>query len=353
MLQVAARTPVNSTERLIQEAFIEKLKLLPKLDLENTVDSSTPPLTYKFITEYVLGDGVVPADKETHVGCSKCRPDMGQNIGCEYTQKCDCLEYAAVDEHALETRDPNGYQEYLFAKQNGYEMKASWPKKFPYSKPGPTPQLLARHYRETRNPIYECNDNCKCGPRCKSRLVQKGRVVPLTIFRTRNRGWGVKSSEDLMKGEFIDTYLGEVITNEETERRGDNAGPEKESYLYNLDKFVGDPFEGRELQPKDCYVVDGQYMGGPTRFINHSCEPNCRQYTVSYNKYDLRLFTLAFFAYEDIPAGQELTFDYLDQDEVEEDVAVKQRIEALNDPDNQDKVKCQCGSLKCRGILWS
>lgn len=352
MLQVAARTPLAATERLIQQAFIEKLKPLPNLDLENNIDSSTPSLNFTFITNYILGEGVMAADKETNVGCAQCRPDMGQGIGCEYTQKCDCLEYAAVDETAL-SRNPEEYKKYLAVKANGGEMKASWPKRFPYSKPGRFPQTLASHYRETRNPIYECNENCRCGPRCKSRLVQKGRKVPLTIFKTKNRGWGVKSSEELIKGEFIDTYLGEVITNEEADRRGDSAGLEKDSYLYNLDKFVGDPFDERLLEPEDCYVVDGQHMGGPTRFINHSCEPNCRQYTVSYNKYDLRLFTLAFFAYEDIPAGRELTFDYLDQDEQEEDAAIRKREEALLDPENVDKVKCNCGSTKCRGILWS
>lgn len=352
MLEAATKTPVAATERLIQQTFIEKLKVLPGVDLENTIDSTSPSLNFTFITSYALGEGVTAADKETNVGCDQCRPDMGQNIGCEYTQKCGCLEFAAVDEQSLRARHPEEFEEYLEAKATHGMWKAKWPKKFPYSKPGARPQLLAAHYRETRNPIYECNENCRCGPRCKSRLVQKGRKVPLTIFKTRNRGWGVKSSEDLIRGEFIDTYLGEVITNEETDRRGDAAGAEKDSYLYSLDKFLGDSFEGRPLEPEDCYVVDGQHMGGPTRFINHSCEPNCRQYTVSYNKYDLRLFTLAFFAYEDIPAGTELTFDYADKDQLEEEDAIQRRMDALNDPENADMVRCNCGSLKCRGILW-
>lgn len=355
MLQEALLTPVPYTEKLIWQTFSEKLKSLPGVDLENNVDRTTPSLNFTFLTDYAFGEGVTPAAWETRVGCEKCKPDMGQNIGCEYTRLCGCLEYAAVDEAALERKDPVEFEEYKIAKSTNGEMKTSWPKRFPYSKPTPgRPQTLAKHYRETRNPIYECNDNCRCGPRCKSRLVQKGRQVPLTIFKTSNgRGWGVKSSEELIQGEFIDTYVGEVITDEEAKRRGDDAGPIKESYLYSLDKFVGDPFEGTSLEPEDCYVVDGQYMGGPTRFINHSCEPNCRQYTVSYNKYDLRLFTLAFFAYEDIPAGTELTFDYMDQDEEEEEDAVKRRMEMMNDPENHDKVKCKCGARKCRGILWS
>lgn len=205
-------------------------------------------------------------------------------------------------------------------------------------------------YREERHPIYECNLNCNCGPVCKSRVVQKGRRVPLTVFKTHNRGWGVYCDEDLIRGEFIDTYLGEVITNEETDRREAKAGKDKASYLYSLDKFVGDH---DELTEDTCFVVDGQYMGGPTRFINHCCEPNCRQYTVSYNKHDLRVYDLAFFAYEDIKAGTELTFDYMDKDEEEEEDVIRKREEAANDPENVDKRPCNCGANKCRGYLWA
>lgn len=172
----------------------------------------------------------------------------------------------------------------------------------------------------------------------------------MTIFKTKNRGWGVCCNEDLIQGEFIDTYLGEVITNDEADRREEASGTkDKASYLYSLDKFISDD---EELTADNCYVVDGQYMGGPTRFINHSCEPKYRQYTVSYNKHDLRIYDLAFFAIEDIPRGTELTFDYMDRDEEEEDVVIRTREEALRDANNTDKKPCNCGARKCRGFLW-
>ena len=72
---------------------------------------------------------------------------------------------------------------------------------------------------------------------------------------------------------------------------------------YSLDKFIGDI---EQLTSESCYVVDGQSMGNATRFINHSCEPNLRQFTVSYNKYDLWVYELAFFAIEDIPAVDDI-----------------------------------------------
>jgi len=155
---------------------------------------------------------------------------------------------------------------------------------------------------------------------------------------------GLRCPVALRAGQFIDTYRGELITSAEADRREAIApsGTVKNSYLYVLDKHVGE--NGLELE--DCLVIDGELKGGPTRFINHSCEPNCRQFTVSYNKYDQRMYELAFFAIKAIPAGTELVFDYLDKDDEDEEVA-------HDDGDNGEaKFECRCGSAKCRGRLW-
>lgn len=348
MLQAAVTTPVTSAERLIREAFTRKLRGVPKVQLQNKIDTSTPSLDFTFIDEFVFREGTERAPLETNLGCqAPCKPNMGQNIGCEYTRKCSCLEYAAVDELALAKEDENLYEEYL----KGVIETTGMPKKFPYKRGNAAqgvPSTLQKFYLEQRALIYECNANCNCGPVCKSRVVQKGRKVPLVIFKTPNRGWGVYCGEDLIKGEFIDTYLGEVITCQEADLREEKAGKAKASYLYSLDKMEGEAGLTRE----DCYVVDGQHLGGATRFINHSCEPNCRQYTVSYNKYDLKVYDLAFFAYQDIPAGTELTFDYMDKDEEEEEDVLKKIEQAAQDPENEDKKPCNCGARKCRGYLW-
>ena len=353
MLEEAALTPMTEAEQSVREAFYRKLQKVPRLALENKVDNSTPSLNFKFIDQYVLGEDVHRADPGTFEGCDKpCRPDMGQHVGCEYPRLCKCLEYATVNEKAFAAEMPKEFEQYLRLKAQGKMVDTKGlPKRFPYYKPkedSRIPQKLQSFYLDSRNPIYECNLNCNCGPVCKSRLVQKSRRVPLTIFKTLNRGWGVYCNEDLVTGEFVDTYLGEVITNEEADRREANTKG-KASYLYSLDKFIGDD---DELTAENCYVVDGQYMGGPTRFINHSCEPNCRQFTVSYNKHDTRIYDLAFFAIADIPAGTELTFDYMDKDEEEEEDVLRKRAAAANDPKDLDLRPCNCGAVKCRGYLW-
>jgi histone-lysine N-methyltransferase SUV39H len=339
MKEHAAATPgpIAAAERMIRNAFMEKLRYVPGVFLENQVDNTTPSLDFEFIDKFVLREGVYAADPETNPGCQlPCKPNMGGSCGCEYT---------------LARKDPSRLAQYWKEKNSsGFPNTEGLPKRFPYSKPKPGfPQTLNEFYREQRHPIYECNDKCNCGPGCKTRLINKDRRVDLTIFKTANRGWGVYCNENLIQGEFIDVYLGEVLTNEETSRREDEAEVEKASYLYSLDKFIGDD---PTLTAETCFVVDGQYMGNATRFINHSCEPNCRQYTVSHNKYDLRVYSLAFFAYKDIPTGTELTFDYLDKDEEEEEDVLRKREQAMKDPENENKRPCNCGAPKCRGYLW-
>ena len=49
--------------------------------------------------------------------------------------------------------------------------------------------------------------------------------LKLCIFRTGNgRGWGLKTVEAIKKNSFVIEYVGEVITNEEAEKRGVQYG---------------------------------------------------------------------------------------------------------------------------------
>jgi [histone H3]-lysine4 N-trimethyltransferase ASH1L len=77
-------------------------------------------------------------------------------------------------------------------------------------------------------------------------------------------------------------------------------------------------------------IIDAT-RGSIARFVNHSCEPNCRmeKWTVGGKP------RMALFAGDrGIMTGDELTYDY------------------NFDPFSQKNVqKCRCGSLKCRGVL--
>ena len=52
-------------------------------------------------------------------------------------------------------------------------------------------------------PIIECGEQCACGPSCRNRVVGHGVRVPLTVFRTNGRGWGVRTCAPLQQGSFV------------------------------------------------------------------------------------------------------------------------------------------------------
>lgn len=339
MRQAAYESGVHTATTLIRAKYVRKLEQVPgpPIELLNTVDDSTPSLRFRYTPHHVMGSGVYQYALDTATGCQKCSPHMGRDIGCEYTKRCDCLEYAAVNEGVLTPEEKKRYEQ---CQAEGIPT-LGLPKRFPYFAEGTKIQrtgTLIPWYLNSRHPIYECNDNCRCGPNCRNKNVQFGRRVELEIFKTHSgRGWGLRCKQNLYQGQFIDTYRGEVITDEEATRRENTSSKAKASYLYSLDKFA----ESEELEHEP-YVVDGEFMGGPSKFMNHSCEPNCRQYTVSFNKHDPYVYDIAFFACEDIPAYTELTFDYLDKEEGEE----------MEDP-GEDAIPCLCGAAKCRKWLWT
>jgi histone-lysine N-methyltransferase SUV39H len=151
---------------------------------------------------------------------------------------------------------------------------------------------------------------------------------------------------DVKKGQFVDKYVGEIITAKETERRRQKSdiAAKKDVYLFELDKFKGDA--DRDDSLADTVFIDGEFRSGPTRFINHSCDPNLRIFARVGDHATKRFHDLAFFAIEDITAGTELTFDYVDgaEDKLEED--------KKNPNQKKDMTRCLCKSKNCRGYLW-
>lgn len=171
---------VDSALGKIRQQFIQRLDSMygQQISFVNDHDATTPPLRFEFISACSTGKGVYRQGEDSQTGCTQCRPDMGQQIGCEYTQRCDCLEYAAPDRSRLSKAQ--------LEKLEIDSDTTGLPKRFPYQKGG----LLINQYLDDRFPIYECNRKCGCGPQCKTRLVQRGRTVKLEIFKTEDRGWG-------------------------------------------------------------------------------------------------------------------------------------------------------------------
>ena len=66
--------------------------------------------------------------------------------------------------------------------------------------------------------------------------------------------------EPIQKKQFVTEYVGELIMNEEAEKRGKRYDAEGQTYLFDLDYNDG-----------DCqYTLDAKKYGNISHFINHS-----------------------------------------------------------------------------------
>lgn len=63
-------------------------------------------------------------------------------------------------------------------------------------------------------------------------MVQNGISVRLQLFKTNNKGWGLRCLDDIPKGTFICNYAGHLITEEMSDIRGRELGDE---YFAELD----------------------------------------------------------------------------------------------------------------------
>lgn len=132
------------------------------------------------------------------------------------------------------------------------------------------------------------------------------------------QGWGLFTLEAIKKGSLICEYTGELIRTavaDLREEKYDKSG--LQMYLFRVDKE---------------YIIDATLCGGLARFLNHSCNPNCKSKdTVSIGNTK----TISFFAIKDIKPHEEITFNY--KMEHEEDETKWER--------------CYCGSKHCSGYL--
>ena len=106
-----------------------------------------------------------------------------------------------------------------------------------------------------------------------------------------NAGWGIFTKNGLKKGDYVHEYVGEVISQEEAERRGRVYDKVNRSYLFNLTSD---------------YVVDASRKGNKTKFANHSSKPNCFTKMLNVNG-DIRI---GLFASQDIEPQSEVRYRY-------------------------------------------
>ncbi|OCL13737.1 hypothetical protein AOQ84DRAFT_310055 [Glonium stellatum] len=179
---------------------------------------------------------------------------------------------------------------------------------------------------QNRFMLYECDStNCLISPEhCTNRAFaelkrrSKGNRYDygVEVVETEDRGYGVRAMRTFNPHQIIVEYAGEIITQEECDRRMNNEY--KNNKCYYLMTF------------HNKMIIDAT-RGSIARFVNHSCEPNCRmvKWTVAGEP------RMALFAGDrGIMTGEELTYDY------------------NFDPFSSKNVQeCRCGTASCRGVL--
>ncbi|XP_022612444.1 histone-lysine N-methyltransferase SETDB1 isoform X2 [Seriola dumerili] len=168
------------------------------LSCVNEIDS-TPPPKVDYSKERIPEDGVfINTSSDFLVGCD-CTD------GCRDKSKCSC--------HQL-TLQATGCT--------------------PGGQINPNAGFLHKRLEECLpTGIYECNKRCKCCVQmCTNRLVQHGLQVRLQLFKTQNKGWGIRCLDDVAKGSFVCIYAGKILTDDFADKEGLEMGDE---YFANLD----------------------------------------------------------------------------------------------------------------------
>jgi len=141
----------------------------------------------------------------------------------------------------------------------------------------------------------------------------------IQVRRSGVHGKGVFAVADIAEGETLIEYTGEVISWQEAQDRHphDPQDP-NHTFYFHVD---------------DDRVIDALFGGNSSRWINHSCDPNCIA-----DEEDGRIFIRAL---RNIAAGDELNYDY--------GLIISERYT----PKLKAEYPCWCGAPQCRGTLLS
>lgn len=165
--------------------------------------------------------------------------------------------------------------------------------------------------------FIECSpERCPLGDQCQNQRFQKRQYAGIVPKRCGAKGWGIFAQLPISAGQFVIEYVGEVIDADELEVRSKACANDPHYYFLSL--------TGGE-------TIDASKKGNISRFINHSCDPNCITQKWQVNGES----RVGIFALRNIRVGEELTFDY--------------QFERFS----HKKQRCLCGAANCSKYLGS
>jgi SET domain-containing protein len=139
----------------------------------------------------------------------------------------------------------------------------------------------------------------------KPRIDAELACFRLRLSKSKIHRWGVYAAENIPANRKVIEYTGERISRRETRKRA----ARKLNYIFTLDNY---------------WSIDGSAGGSGAEFINHCCDPNIVARIIKGH--------ILYYSKRPIRAGEELTVDY-------------------HFAKNVEKVRCYCGSPKCRGTI--
>jgi len=165
-----------------------------------------------------------------------------------------------------------------------------------------------------KNPYW----NCDLGPACSNRSLGRKQFAKCKPMREQGKGWGLVAVSGVKKGELVQEYVGEIIDEKEKEKRLQEWTRDHPNdpnfYVMALDSG---------------WYIDARVKANLSRFINHSCAPNCRLLPLNVNGH----MRVGIYSLRDIAPGEFLSYDY------------------QFDTKHGDKFRCRCGAEKCRGTM--
>ncbi|GJN20593.1 hypothetical protein PR202_gb07987 [Eleusine coracana subsp. coracana] len=183
--------------------------------------------------------------------------------------------------------------------------------------------------------LYECTDSCTCSHNCRNRVVQRGTQIHFEVFKTGDRGWGLRSWDPIRAGTFICEYAGEIIDKNSMNGEDDyifEAHPSEHKLRWNYaPELVGEPSlsDSNETPTQLPILISAKRTGNIARFMNHSCSPNVFWQPVLYDHGDEGYPHIAFFAIKHIPPMTELTYDYGQSQEAVDGLYMHEAAEIL------------------------
>jgi SET domain-containing protein len=185
---------------------------------------------------------------------------------------------------------------------------------------------MATHRRKHNEPSSRSGTRKKSRtksskPKARARRSPPGKPGPVNEWMELRGspidGLGAFARKEIPKGTRVIEYAGQRISNALLERRyGDETSDKHHTFIFILSS-------------RTC--IDAAYDGNEARFVNHSCDPNCET-TMRGNRIWIETI-------KDIPAGVELAYDYMYDDEPS--YTEKDLLHHM----------CRCGSATCRGTI--